>query len=94
MTSRGHHFKTFPGGQIRTSSGGQFRTSPGWSNRIFKGRPGKVVEGRPRDLLGTSWGAIFAAWVFYPKLKFLANHKGRILQAIKLKVSVMSKKFR
>ena len=92
MTSPGRHFKTFPGGQIRTSPAGQFRTSPGWSNSIFRGRRGNVVDGPPRDVLGTSWGAILDGWVFYPKLKFLANHKEKILQAIKFKLSVMSKK--
>ena len=39
-------------------SGRQIRTSQGRSNRIFRGRPGKL-EG---DVLGTSWGPIFAGW--------------------------------
>ena len=33
-------------------------TSPGRSNRIFRGCPG-VLEG---DIVGTSWGPIFAGW--------------------------------
>ena len=37
------------------------RDVPGRSNRIFRVRPGDVG----RDVLGTSWGPIFAGWVSY-----------------------------
>ena len=66
--SPGRHFRTSPGRQIRTSPGRQIGTSPGRSNRIFMGRPGDV-EG---DVLGASWGPIFAGWEYALLWKFKA----------------------
>ena len=53
--SPGRHFETSPGRQIETSPDGQI------------GSLGDVLGTLEEDILGTSWGPIFASWAFYDK---------------------------
>ena len=57
-TSPGRHFKTSPGRWTGTSPGRQIGMSAVRSNRFFRGPPGDAGG----DVLGTSWGPIFANW--------------------------------